>query len=257
MYTPIYFCIQSPSNPMPAHRSPASRRPARRPGADGGSLGATAYRRLADAIRDGELAPGTRLREEDLAASLQMSRTPVREALRQLQAEGLLEQDAQRGMAVSRLDHQQMTELYLMRDVLEGTAARLAARHASEAEVAVLRDLVEVEAKLGRDAKQLARHNQRFHEALYLAAHNRYLLKTLNALRDAMSLLGETTYAAAGRAKSALAEHRAIVEAIASGDAAAAEAATRAHIQGAQRTRIRMMAETPHPSPDTLNGDTK
>ena len=238
-------------------RPPAGR--ARR--GDGGSLGATAYRRLADAIRDGALAPGTRLREEDLASSLAMSRTPVREALRQLQSEGLLEQDAQRGMAVARLDHQRMTELYLMRDVLEGTAARLAARHASEAEVAVLRDLVEVEARLGRDTRPaaalpraLARHNQRFHEALYLAAHNRYLLKTLNALRDAMSLLGETTYAAGGRAKSALAEHRAMVAAIASGDAAAAEAAARAHIQGAQRTRIRMMAEAPHPFPDPLNG---
>ena len=240
---------------MRASRPPAAPRP-RRPHRDGGSLGATAYRRLADSIRDGALAPGTRLREEDLAASLQMSRTPVREALRRLQDEGLLSQDAQRGMAVARLDHQMMTELYLMRDVLEGTAARLAARHASDAEVAVLRDLMEVEAKLGRDARQLARHNQRFHEALYLAAHNRYLLKTLNALRDAMALLGETTYAAPGRAKSALAEHRAIVEAIAAGDAAAAEAAARAHIQGAQRTRIRMMAETPHPFPEPLNGET-
>jgi DNA-binding GntR family transcriptional regulator len=206
------------------------------------TLGATAYRRLQDAIRDGELAPGTRLREEEVAGRLKMSRTPVREALRQLQSEGLIEHDTQRGMAVSRLDHQQMTELYLMRDVLEGTAARLAARHASEAEVAVLRDLVEVEAKLEREPKALARHNQRFHEALYLAAHNRYLLKTLNALRDAMALLGETTYAAPGRAKAALAEHRAIVAAIAAGDAAAAEAAARGHIQGAQRARIRMHA---------------
>ena len=221
------------------------------------SLSDTVYAALKGELHDFRWIAGDRLSEAEIGQRLGVSRTPVREALRQLQAEGLLEQDAQRGMAVSRLDHQQMTELYLMRDVLEGTAARLAARHASDAEIAVLRDLVEVEAKLGRDAKQLARHNQRFHEALYLAAHNRYLLKTLNALRDAMSLLGETTYAAAGRAKSALAEHRAIVEAIASGDAAAAEAATRAHIQGAQRTRIRMMAETPHPSPDTLNGDTK
>jgi DNA-binding GntR family transcriptional regulator len=122
--------------------------------------------------------------------------------------------------------------------------------------VAVLRDLVEVEAKLGRDPKALARHNQRFHEALYLAAHNRYLLKTLNALRDAMALLGETTYAAPGRAKSALAEHRAIVEAMSAGDAAAAEAAARAHIQGAQRARIRMLAEAVQPPTGSLNGKT-
>lgn len=209
----------------------------------GGSLGAKAYERLQEAIREGKLTSGTRLREEDVAADLKMSRTPVREALRRLQAEGLLTQESSRSMVVSKLDHQMMTELYLMRDVLEGTAARLAARHASEAEVAVLRDLVDVEAKLGKDAKQLAQHNRRFHEALYLAAHNRFLLKTLNALRDALALLGETTYAAPGRAKAAVQEHRAIVEAIASGDAAAAEAAARTHIQGAQRARIRMVAE--------------
>jgi DNA-binding GntR family transcriptional regulator len=253
MYTVIYFCIQT----MSTHRSFTPRRPARPSRRDSGSLGATAYRRLQGAIRDGELAPGTRLREEDLAATLRMSRTPVREALRQLQAEGLLTQDAQRGMAVSRLDHQMMTELYLMRDVLEGTAARLAARHASEAEVAMLRDLMEAEAKLGRDPKALAGHNQRFHEALYLAAHNRYLLKTLNALRDAMALLGETTYAAPGRAKSALVEHRAMVEAISAGDASTAEAAARAHIQGAQRARIRMLAEAQPAATDNLNGEAK
>ena len=248
---------------MTTPRSPRPRRPPH-PVRGDGSLGASAYRRLQAAIREGELAPGTRMREEDLAATLRMSRTPVREALRRLQAEGLLEQDAQRGMSVARLDHQGMTELYLMRDVLEGTAARLAARHASEAEVAVLRDLVEVEGKHARDpkaprehARVLARHNQRFHEALYLAAHNRYLLKTLNALRDAMALLGETTYAAAGRPKSALAEHRAIVEAIAAGDAPAAEAAARAHIQAAQRTRIRMLAEAPLPRDEQLNGESK
>ncbi|HUN70599.1 MAG TPA: GntR family transcriptional regulator [Burkholderiales bacterium] len=242
---------------MSTPRTAASRRLARSAPRDGGSLGATAYRRLQEAIRDGALAPGTRLREEDLAATLRMSRTPVREALRQLQSEGLVSQDAQRGMAVSRLDHQMMTELYLMRDVLEGAAARLAARHASEAEVAVLRDLVAVEARLGRDPQVLARHNQRFHEALYLAAHNRYLLRTLNALRDAMALLGETTYAARGRAETALAEHRAIVEAISAGDAAAAETAARAHIQGAQRTRIRMLAEAKPPVTENLNGERK
>jgi len=243
---------------MSTLRAPALRRPARRPrpsGRDGGSLGASAYRRLQAAIRDGELAPGTRLREEEVAARLRMSRTPVREALRQLQSEGLLSQDAQRGMAVSRLDPQMMAELYLMRDVLEGTAARLAARHASEPEVAVLRDLVDVEAKLGPDPRVLARHNQRFHESLYLAAHNRYLLKTLSALRDAMALLGETTFAAQGRPASALAEHRAIVEAIRAGNPEAAEAAARAHIQGAQRTRIRMLAEAMPPDIDNLKGE--
>ena len=75
----------------------------------------------------------------------------------------------------------------------------------------------------------------------YAAAHNRYLLRSLNSLRDSMALLGETTYAVDGRVQAACAEHRAVVEAIARRDAQAADEAMRAHMRGAQHARLRQM----------------
>jgi DNA-binding GntR family transcriptional regulator len=144
-------------------------------------------------------------------------------------------------MVIAELDHQAVMELYQMREVLEGTAAGLAARHASEAEIAVLRDIMASDPGEDGDPQRLATHNRQFHGALYRAAHNRYLLKTLNVLRDAMALLGMTTLSLTGRSDTAREEHAAIVHAIEARDVEGAEAAARAHIRSAQRARIRIM----------------
>src|SRR5690606_34970939 len=95
----------------------------------------------------------------------------------------------------------------------------------------------------GDDAEphRLAQHNRQFHGALYRAAHNRYLLKTLNVLRDAMALLGSTTLSLTGRSDTARDEHAAIVHAVEARDVEAAESSARAHIRAAQRARIRIM----------------
>ncbi len=144
-------------------------------------------------------------------------------------------------MTVTELDHGAVTELYHMREVLEGTAASLAAQHATEAEIAALADIVAREAALDGDSGRLAAHNVSFHNAIYAAAHNRYLLRSLNSLRDSMALLGETTYAVPGRVDAAIAEHRVVVAAIARRDPAAADSAMRAHMRGAQHARLRQM----------------
>lgn len=204
--------------------------------------GSLAYERLREAIRTGALKPGERIREDDVAAWLAMSRTPVREALRRLESDGLLVHEPHRGVVLARLDREMVTELYFMRDVLESSAAHLAAQEASNAEIALLRELVAREADLGDDPRKLAEHNLRFHHAIHRCAHNRYLLKTLDALRDALMLLGPTTYTAAGRAAMALREHQMIVEAIADRDPEFAQAAARAHIRAAQRERLKMMS---------------
>jgi DNA-binding GntR family transcriptional regulator len=214
-------------------------------GGEGGdaqeSRGEIAYARLKEAIQAGELKPGQRIREIEMADRLKMSRTPVREALRRLEADGLLTFAPYRGMVIAELDHQAVMELYQMREVLEGTAAGLAARHASEAEIAVLRDIMASDPGEDGDPQRLATHNRQFHGALYRAAHNRYLLKTLNVLRDAMALLGMTTLSLTGRSDTAREEHAAIVHAIEARDVEGAEAAARAHIRSAQRARIRIM----------------
>ena len=215
------------------------------PGAGGSiqqeSRGEIAYGRLKEAVQAGDLTPGQRIRENEMASWLEMSRTPVREALRRLEADGLLTFAPYRGMVISELDHQAVMELYSMREVLEGTAAGLAARHASDAEIAVLKDIVAGELDDAADPRRIASHNKHFHGALYRAAHNRYLLKTLNVLSDAMALLGMTTMAITGRSETAHGEHLAVVAAIEARDPSAAEAAMRDHIRMAQRARLRLM----------------
>lgn len=205
-----------------------------------GSLAAQAYASLRGAIEAGELRPGMRLREEDLAVRMQMSRTPVREAVRRLEAEGFFARES-RTLVVASLDHQAVSELYAMREVLEGTAAAFAARHASDSEIVGLRDLLAIEADLLARPQELARHNERFHSALYGAAHNRYLLKTLNALRDARALLGPSTLLDPVRAAQAHAEHEALVTAIEAHRPAEADEAARLHIRAARRERLRRL----------------
>src|SRR3954464_13472158 len=107
------------------------------------SRGDFVYESLRDAISDGRIAGGERVREEEVARNLGVSRTPVREALQRLQQRGVLVLGAGRGLVVPRLSQQQVIELYAMREILEGSAARFAALHASAAEIAILYDLQE------------------------------------------------------------------------------------------------------------------
>lgn len=195
------------------------------------------YEFVVNSIRDGSLVPGTRLREIELASQLNLSRTPVREALGRLQMAGLATNDPARGLIVTELDHAATSELYVMRETLEGTAARLAAKHASDAEIDFLADINERDAELA-DPQQLANNNRLFHGTLYQCAHNRYLLKTLNSLQESMILLGPTTLIHSGRPAEARLEHQNIVEALRRRDPDAAETAARAHILAAYRIRL-------------------
>lgn len=195
-------------------------------------------------LQSGAYGPGDRLKESELAGRFGTSRTPVREAFRRLEAQGLLVHEPHRGMVVPRLDDQAVTELYVMREVLEGTAASLAARHTTEVESLALKDMLASDRAALSDPERLARTNRLFHEAIYRAAHNRFLVKALNALREAMALLGPTTLALPGRAEEAFAEHARIIEAIEARDCDAADRAARDHIRAAHRARLKLMFET-------------
>ncbi len=203
--------------------------------------GADVYKRLLDMVRDGDLRPGDRLRESHLAELLGVSRTPVREALRRLEMQGLVTHELHRGTVVRELDHNTITELYFMREVLEGSAAALASRHASQSEIAALRDMIEADRERLSDPTYLARTNQRFHAALYLASHNRYLVEMLQGLRTSMWLLGPTTLAHPGRGQEALEEHIRIIDAIEQGDPEAAENAAKEHIRRAHTVRLKSL----------------
>lgn len=206
-----------------------------------GSRSEHVYRRLREAIRQGEFKSGHRVMEIEVAEWLNVSRTPVRDAIRRLEAEGMLEHEPRKGLVVARLDRQAVMELYVMREVLEGTAARLCARHASDMEIQDLLDLLELERQMQGNFEALAQHNRRFHQAIRQAAHNRYLVKSLEAVNDSMGLLGKPLMLLPHRAQAALDEHARIVEAIQRRDADAAEEAARQHVRAAQRERLKRL----------------
>lgn len=196
------------------------------------------YESLRDAIWDGRIARGERLREEEIARNLGVSRTPVREALQRLHQRGLLAFGAGRGLVVAQLSQHQVLQLYAMREILEGSAARFAAQHATETDIAILYRLQNELRNAAPDAMLLVMLNRRFHQAIYEAAHNQYLLQTLNMLHDSLALLHSATFRVPSRRRESDEEHRSIVAAIERHDPDAAEKAAREHIRQAQRTRF-------------------
>ena len=220
------------------------RQPAARPGARAGSLepasrSARGYQQLRHALASGALKPGQRVMEVEVADWLKVSRTPVREALRRLESEGLLSLEPRTGLVVASISRQAMLELYVMREVLEGTAARLCAQHASGTEITELEELVKREARLQGNYAELARHNRLFHDTVHRGAHNRYLEKSLAAVNDTMHLLGPSQLLIPERAAQSHAEHAELFEHIRDHDADAAEAAARRHVRSARQQRVK------------------
>lgn len=195
-----------------------------------------------DAIRRGDFTPGARLREEEVGTRLKLSRTPVREALRRLEAEGIVEHRPRLGAVVRQLSHSEVVELYEMRMVLERTAAEMAAKHGTEAEFDTLAALNRQIAEERRNPARAAAINQEFHRGLYLACRNRFLLDAARGLNNALLLLGPTTFTDAERVDVVVRQHAAIIEALDAGDAEAAGAAAEAHLQTSLRHRLKAMS---------------
>ncbi|MDJ1007746.1 MAG: GntR family transcriptional regulator [Paracoccaceae bacterium] len=202
-----------------------------------------AYELILHAIDIGTYKPGDRLVESELADRFGVSRTPIREALQRLETQSLLARDG-RSLIVASLDHNQMAELYVVRSELEGLAARLAAQHATEEEVRVLRRMIADDRGLLGDPAALSRANRRFHRQVHLASHNRYLVQQLDLVYRSMALMATTSLSATGRGERALGEHVAIVDAIEARDGDAAYAALKAHISKAFETRLERVAES-------------
>ena len=205
------------------------------------SLSDAAYRQLRLWIREHAFRPGERLREADLADQMAMSRTPVREAIRRLVSEGLVQNGPSGGLVITALDKAQVQELYGLREILEGAAAEFAAKHATEAEIAEMRDVLVAFDQGSNSDAGLARVNLQFHALIYEAAHNRYISRALAGLANSLSLLPGTTFQVPGRTEAAKAEHAAIVDAIERRNSTGASKAAREHIRLAGLARRRLM----------------
>jgi len=201
------------------------------------------YQWLREQMRLGGFAPGDRLREVELAARLGVSRTPIREAIRRLASDGLVEGAPSRGVMFIELDKQQVRDIYALRAVLEGAAARLAAQHASEGEITLMKELVGDADSARHSPESHGRNNRLLHQAICEAAHNRYLMQALAQLSDTLGLLPGTTFQVQGRPQEARKEHLAIIAAIERRDPDEAERLARQHINLAGQVRFRMMFE--------------
>lgn len=214
-----------------------------------GSRGAFVHQAIRAAIRDGELKAGQRLRERDVAEWLGVSRTPVREAFRMLQGQGMLAEAAGDGLVVSTLSTEEIGELYEVWADLEGLAARYAARHASMADI---RTMTEACQQWDPDlsARELGLLNHRLHRAVYAGAQNRFLSRSLAAIEDSLALLGFNTFLVPGRPAEAGREHLEIVRAISQRDPDAAYEAARNHIltAGQRRRSLSCSTRSTHPA---------
>lgn len=194
---------------------------------------------LREAILDGWLHPSAWLREDELAAAFQVSRTPVREALRRLADEGLAVKTAHHGTVVAPLSLEDVLALYVVRVDLEGLAARLAA---SRRPPGLVERLAEVHASMtaaaqAGDADALAADNLVFHRLLRQAAGNPYLERFLTQVEHAVRRV-PSTFTIAGRAEQVLSEHEIVLEAVSAGDGEAAERAAKAHMRQAREVRL-------------------
>ena len=213
----------------------------------GGNLAATSRVRhvLIAAIIAGDIAPGARLKEIDLGKQLGVSRTPLREAMSALKAEGILSIGENGGLRVRSLDYQDIHALYQLRAKLESMAAELAAEQASLAEREFIAEIRAKESILindGTSPATLAKLNGQFHQSIALASHNAFLVETLQRLSTLMVLLGPTAYSLVERVREIGAEHDAINSAIQTHDPIAAKQAASTHLQNAVKARLQLIA---------------
>lgn len=196
----------------------------------------TAYARVRDLIVAGEYEAGARLAELPLAAALSMSRTPVREALRRLESDGLVRSTG-RGVVVAALDERRLEEAYQVRAALEGLTAELAAGRQREgriapAELAELRriEAATADATARGELDTAVERNRAFHRHIAVLAANETALAALDRLWDQMAVSIRASLTPVDRREEATREHRDLADAIERGDAERAARAARHHV---------------------------
>ncbi|MCD6078462.1 MAG: transcriptional regulator, GntR family-like protein [Ramlibacter sp.] len=198
---------------------------------------------LRERIFAGELPPGTFMDEVRLAQEMNISRTPLREALKVLTVEGLVRHEPRRGCFVREVTEQDLDEIFPVIGLLEGRCAYEAAQHASDADIETLEVLHQRLAKhaKARRINEYYEANFAIHEAIIRLADNRWLAGVIADLRKILRLARLQQLHAPGRLDQSLSEHLAVFAALKARDADGAEAAMRTHLQR-QREALRELA---------------
>lgn len=225
------------------------------------TLAETVTGRLRELILDGQLPPGQPLRPAHLAPRLSVSVMPIREALRILEAEGLVTFTARIGARVAEIDEEDVEELYLVRGALEGLAARLAVKNLTETDLLAVHEAFEEmgAARARDDYAAFSRWDREFHRRQFAASGRPGLVKKILEHWDAGRRIFAVTPHTQNPMEAAFEAHRAILEAVDSRDARAAQRLTRIHTeQAAERIlsalreqRERGEAAGHHPLPAT------
>jgi DNA-binding GntR family transcriptional regulator len=214
-------------------------------------LAGSVHQALRDAIVAGQLEAGEHINQDRVARELGVSRTPVREALRWLERDGLVRLEPNRGAFVSAFTDRDLFEIYELRELLEPHAAGIACAVATRAELAVLRDLADrIEETWEAEPQESFAFNRAFHERLCQPCQNGLLLSLLAQVWSQQAALRIfTRYAQGGRAfaERTHAEHHSIVEAYAARDTAAVRDLVRAHIAAAHEATVRLLAAADRP----------
>jgi DNA-binding GntR family transcriptional regulator len=202
------------------------------------------YRGLREQILTGALPPLARLVELQVAQQYDVSRTPVREALKRLVAEGMVIADPVRGMVVRDVDPAEVEDIYIIREVLDGLAARLAAERATPTDLTRLHLLMELmrESAQSQRWEAVVQTNIKFHEVLYAAARNERLALIGRSLQEAVGRYSPRALSDPERVSDVLAEHAEIVSALEASDLDAAEAAARKHLKAARNNFSELFA---------------
>jgi DNA-binding GntR family transcriptional regulator len=211
-----------------------------------GNAAETAYAVLREAIVTNTLKPGTRLRADDLAGQLGVSKTPVREALRKLQAESLVTVQSGNVLTVKSISEQELLEIYYTREALEGMAARLAAENAGTIELANLAAIVnEIKACGAANLKRMRALTGDFQLVVFRAARNDTIYRLLRHLQEQVRQFDDTTLTQPGRPKEAAVYCADLFAAIKRRDGDAAEKLARENRRRTLELRIKMLRALP------------
>jgi DNA-binding GntR family transcriptional regulator len=195
---------------------------------------------LRDAIITGVLRPGERLMESQLAEELGVSRTPVREAIRKLELEGFLVMVPRKGAYVAGISLKDIADVFEVRAALESLATELAAERITEEELEELERILVRKSEIIEqgDIVKFVECDKKFHDTLYRASRNRRLMQILSNLQDEVHRFRSVSLAHPGRMRTALDEHRKVVEALADRDIVRAKALAWKHIESAENSLL-------------------